>query len=1375
MRTTHNSRQLMHRALRLTGALMILAISTLILTRVHSMSSNAAWQSSSAISVNDVALRITEKYPALADALSFANREAYEQWIIPAYWTRYKASAEVSALSAIFAPVCSPDSQGANDEPGQKDLTRLCVDNANIGSGSFQAAFNFDETGTSGNNSLDGCALFDTDNDGMANYALCVTTTGDPATQASGSPRLFTCNDTRADRCAGSSQVMTPFTSTCTVSQQNSNPFAGGNPDAVAECTIQLSDVGGGSAVFLDACSYPSQQPNSDPSDCVLARPNSGRLEVRKVLSPALDPGLFNLQINGATAGTGANVGNNGTTGEIIVTAGNNTVGETAGTATSLANYTSSISCANMNGTGSVVASGIGTSLMVNVAEGSDIVCTITNTRITPPTLTKSFSPTTFINGGTTTLTFTISNTGANSVAQTGLAFTDTLPSSLRVAATPGIVSGCGGTVTAVAGGTTIGLSGGMVAAGGTCTISVNVTNVLGDLNASCGSNPAAFTNSSTNISGLSANLSNAVTPSCVIVTGPNPTLTKSFSPTTISNGGTTTLTFTINNTATGATNQTGLAFTDTLPSGLIVAGTPGIVNGCSGMVTAGAGANTISLTGGAVMAGGVCTISVNVTNVPGEVNASCDGNPAAFTNGPGNISGLSGTLNNGVTPSCVIVTAPLPSLTKSFSPTTFVNGGTTTLTFTINNTAAGSVARTGLAFTDLLPSSLRVAATSGIVNSCNGTVSAVGGGTTIALSDGTVAANSICTFSVNVTNVLDQLNASCDGNPAAFTNSATNISGLSSNLSNSVTPSCVTATAPNPTLTKAFNPTTFVDGGTTTLTFTINNTATGSIARTGLAFTDILPSSLRVAAPPNIVGACSGTVAAVAGGTTIALSGGAVAANSTCSFSVQVTNVPGQLNASCASNPAAFTNSATGITGLSSNLNNGVTPSCVVVTPQLADLALTKTVNNSSPLVNTNVVFTLTLTNNGPNTATNVSVRDLLPSGFTFVSATPSQGTYNPVTGIWTVGTVQAPPNPNTATLQITATVNEFGTYQNTAQVISSDQADPDSVPNNSVPAEDDQASLIIAPASTKGPGAIYPSNAEVSDQKAGSVLVYNVYTSSAANPNSQNTRISITNVDPNNNVAVHLFFVDGTTCSIADAYICLTKNQTASFLASDLDPGTTGYLVAVASDLETGCPVNFNCLIGDEYVKFASGHQANLGAEAFSAIARTPAVCDGASITAELRFDGANYNRVPRTLAASSIPARPDGNDTLLILNRFGGNLATGAGTLFNLFGIFYDDAENALSFTFNPGSCQFRSSLSNTFPRLTPRFENFIPAGRSGWMRIYSTSDIGLLGAVLNSNASAGTAAGAFNQGRNLHKLTLSSAQTLTIPIFPPNCLD
>jgi hypothetical protein len=67
--------------------------------------------------------------------------------------------------------------------------------------------------------------------------------------------------------------------------------------------------------------------------------------------------------------------------------------------------------------------------------------------------------------------------------------------------------------------------------------------------------------------------------------------------------------------------------------------------------------------------------------------------------------------------------------------------------------------------------------------------------------------------------------------------------------------------------------------------------------------------------------------------------------------------------------------------------------------------------------------------------------------------------------------------------------------------------------------------------------------------------------------------------------------------------------------------------------------------------------------------------------------RFAHDGVGRAPRVLATSNIPARADGNDTLLAVNCFSGNLTAGVDTIFNLFGIFYDDAENALSFTFNP----------------------------------------------------------------------------------------
>ena len=132
------------------------------------------------------------------------------------------------------------------------------------------------------------------------------------------------------------------------------------------------------------------------------------------------------------------------------------------------------------------------------------------------------------------------------------------------------------------------------------------------------------------------------------------------------------------------------------------------------------------------------------------------------------------------------------------------------------------------------------------------------------------------------------------------------------------------------------------------------------------------------------------------------------------------------------------------------------------VVTPTVADLSVTKTVNNPTQSVGQNVIFTVTVSNAGPDTASNVSLTDLLPSGLTFVSSTPSQGTYNNSTGIWTVGSINSGAN---ATLAITATVVGVGAKTNTAQVSASDQFDPDSTPGNSQASEDDQDSETVTP----------------------------------------------------------------------------------------------------------------------------------------------------------------------------------------------------------------------------------------------------------------------------------------------------------------------
>ena len=113
-------------------------------------------------------------------------------------------------------------------------------------------------------------------------------------------------------------------------------------------------------------------------------------------------------------------------------------------------------------------------------------------------------------------------------------------------------------------------------------------------------------------------------------------------------------------------------------------------------------------------------------------------------------------------------------------------------------------------------------------------------------------------------------------------------------------------------------------------------------------------------------------------------------------------------------------------------------------------DLALAKTADLASLLVGEAVVFTLTVTNpSSENAASGVAVTDLLPAGFTFSSATPSQGSYNSTSGVWTVGGVAAGGAASLA-IQATAATNAGGLYwTNTAAITAYNQVDPNLADN--------------------------------------------------------------------------------------------------------------------------------------------------------------------------------------------------------------------------------------------------------------------------------------------------------------------------------------
>jgi hypothetical protein len=174
---------------------------------------------------------------------------------------------------------CVNDSQNADEIAAQKDMTGFCKSTSANCSG-VVLAWQWDDT-SFGSQTGDACALYDTDADGKANFALCVTVDG----AGSASPaQLYRCDDSKPLNCHSAQLVLAPASS-CTVNITATDPFAsshqtGGNPcngtdclslDTQAQCCVQASDFSPATATLIDVCSYPSSSPDSNPSDCVQA------------------------------------------------------------------------------------------------------------------------------------------------------------------------------------------------------------------------------------------------------------------------------------------------------------------------------------------------------------------------------------------------------------------------------------------------------------------------------------------------------------------------------------------------------------------------------------------------------------------------------------------------------------------------------------------------------------------------------------------------------------------------------------------------------------------------------------------------------------------------------------------------------------------------------------------------------------------------------------------------------------------------------------------------------------------------------------------------------------------------------------------------
>ena len=233
--------------------------------------------------------------------------------------------------------------------------------------------------------------------------------------------------------------------------------------------------------------------------------------------------------------------------------------------------------------------------------------------------------------------------------------------------------------------------------------------------------------------------------------------------------------------------------------------------------------------------------------------------------------------------------------------------------------------------------------------------------------------------------------------------------------------------------LSKTVAPTNVNVGDAIVFTLTVTNAGTPSTDL--IQVTDVLPTAFAFSG----YGASSGTFNSVSGVWDI----GRLAAGASARLVVT-----GQVSAGSGGSRVTNTAAITRMNRPDTNMADNTASAAFRV--QAADLAVAKEANRMTMSETDSVVYTIAVTNRGPDAASGIEIDDLLPAGLEFIGATGSQGSYDDGTGVWSVGSLS---NGGSATLQITASamVGSGGLYlTNTATTGASSHEDPELADNS-------------------------------------------------------------------------------------------------------------------------------------------------------------------------------------------------------------------------------------------------------------------------------------------------------------------------------------
>ncbi len=587
-----------------------------------------------------------------------------------------------------------------------------------------------------------------------------------------------------------------------------------------------------------------------------------------------------------------------------------------------------------------------------------------------------------FVRGTTGTYTLTATNSG-NTSTTAPVTVTDTLPAGLL----PTSASGVGWTCPAPAV-QTVTCSRLDALAGGSSYPPITVTATV------LQSAPGSVVNVATVAGGGELNTANdTATDPTNIVSLADIVVIKTVDNPTPNQGANVTFTITVFNN--GPSDATGVQVTDVVPGGLaLVMATP------SAGTTYNVGTGLWDI--GPLTKGSSATLQI-VATVLGTATVTNTASKTHEDQTDPNLANDSSSATLTGQAADIVVTKTVSNPTP--------NQGTN-VTFTVTATNNGPSGATGVLVTDVVPAGLALVTSTPSVGT---TYNPVGGLWNI----GALASGANATLSI----VATVLGTSLVTNTATKTHE----DQTDPNLANDSASATVTGLAADIAVTKTVSNLTPNLGSN--VTFTVTATNNGPDDATGVQVIDVLPGGLTLVSSGPSAGTVYDPLTGIWNIGT--LTNGTSA---TLSLVVTVTRT------------TTVTNTATKTAENQTDPVPANDSASASVTGQAADISIMKTVNTTTPAFDQSINYTLIGHNLGPSTATGVQFLDQLPPSLQFVSYTATQGTYDPVTGIWTVGTMTS---GSTVTLVLTVKVVQSGAIVNTTATIAGSVIDPN-VSNN-------------------------------------------------------------------------------------------------------------------------------------------------------------------------------------------------------------------------------------------------------------------------------------------------------------------------------------